>query len=94
MIHDFSDSSTGGFYFTSQHAERLITRAKDAQDGSVPSGNSMAAWSLSVWLIGQDAMTTARLLNGTIESAWELMERGADGIRTMASRPRRTPQYR
>jgi uncharacterized protein YyaL (SSP411 family) len=36
----------GGFFFTADDHEQLIARHKDLQDGSVPSGNSMAAYAL------------------------------------------------
>jgi uncharacterized protein len=42
MIRFFSDSK-GGFYYTAHDHEQLITRTKDMQDGSVPSGNATAA---------------------------------------------------
>ncbi len=42
MVTYFQDDA-GGFFFTANDAEPLITRFKDLQDGSVPSGNSMAA---------------------------------------------------
>jgi uncharacterized protein YyaL (SSP411 family) len=46
MITDFHDDQRGGFFYTPQHHERLITRAKEFQDSSVPSGNSLAAQAL------------------------------------------------
>ena len=45
MIAHYSDP-TGGFFFTADDAEALIARTKDLQDGSVPSGNAMAATAL------------------------------------------------
>jgi hypothetical protein len=43
LAEDFWDESGGGFFFTAKDHERLITRTKPAYDGSVPSGNSLAA---------------------------------------------------
>jgi uncharacterized protein YyaL (SSP411 family) len=43
MLKDFGDDEGGGFFFTAHDHEQLITRQKDLQDGSVPSGNGMAA---------------------------------------------------
>jgi uncharacterized protein YyaL (SSP411 family) len=41
----FADA-TGGYFFTSTHGEKLITRFKDEHDGSTPSANSVMAMNL------------------------------------------------
>jgi len=46
MIERFADEKSGGFFSTASDAEALIARAKDAYDGAVPSGNSLAALDL------------------------------------------------
>ncbi len=46
MIDQFWDEDQGGFYFVGRDHEPLIVRGKDPQDGSVPSGNSMAVTAL------------------------------------------------
>ncbi len=46
MIQDFSDTSTGMFFYTPKGSEELIARPKDSQDHATPSGNSMAATAL------------------------------------------------
>jgi uncharacterized protein YyaL (SSP411 family) len=46
MLREFWDSSDGGFFFCGASHEQLITRTKDAQDSSMPSGNSMAVLAL------------------------------------------------
>ena len=43
MIDIFWDKKDGGFYFTGKGNEDLITVSKDAYDGALPSGNSVAA---------------------------------------------------
>ncbi len=43
MIEHHWDAAEGGFYFTPDDGEKLITRTKDAFDQAVPSGLSMAA---------------------------------------------------
>src|SRR5208282_5038802 len=40
MLERFEDRENGGFFFTSDDHEALITRSKAAFDGSTPSGNS------------------------------------------------------
>ncbi|GAC1451194.1 MAG: thioredoxin domain-containing protein [Isosphaeraceae bacterium] len=42
MIEDFHDPKAGGFFFTAGDHEKLIARPKDATDGVLPSGNSVA----------------------------------------------------
>ena len=46
MIDKFWDANKGGFYFTSSDGEQLITRTKEAYDGAIPSGNSIALLNL------------------------------------------------
>ena len=43
MLAHFWDPHAGGFFFTSDDHEALIVRSKPAFDGSIPSGNSVAA---------------------------------------------------
>ncbi len=46
MIAKFWDATEGGFFFTSDDHEELITRTKDYFDNATPSGNSVAALAL------------------------------------------------
>ena len=46
ILERFIDKEKGGFFFTSDDHEALITRSKAAFDGSTPSGNSAAAMAL------------------------------------------------
>jgi uncharacterized protein YyaL (SSP411 family) len=43
VLAEFEDREAGGFFYTAHDHEQLISRQKDVQDGSVPSGNSIAA---------------------------------------------------
>ncbi|MDY7034681.1 MAG: thioredoxin domain-containing protein, partial [Thermodesulfobacteriota bacterium] len=43
MIDIFWDKEGGGLYFTGKGNETLITKSKEAHDGALPSGNSVAA---------------------------------------------------
>jgi uncharacterized protein len=45
-LSHFWDAAEGGFFFTSDDHETLIVRSKPSFDGSIPSGNSVAAMSL------------------------------------------------
>ena len=46
IVERFIDREKGGFFFTSDDHEALITRSKAAFDGSTPSGNSAAVMAL------------------------------------------------
>ncbi len=46
ILERFIDKEKGGFFFTSDDHEALITRSKAAFDGSTPSGNSAAVMAL------------------------------------------------
>jgi uncharacterized protein len=42
MLREFWDDTSGAFFYTGKSHEQLISRAKPAFDGSIPSGNAMA----------------------------------------------------
>ena len=46
QIESFWDKEIGGFYFTNEVSEDLITRQKEIYDGALPSGNSVAMLNL------------------------------------------------
>ena len=46
FIEHFLDQRHGGFYFTADDAERLLTRQKEIYDGAIPSSNSIVMWNL------------------------------------------------
>lgn len=46
LMKHFWDEKDGGFYFTADDGEELITRQKDVYDGAIPSGNSVAMLNL------------------------------------------------
>ncbi len=46
VIENFWDADKGGFFFTGTNAEELLIRKKDAYDGAMPSGNSVALFNL------------------------------------------------
>ena len=46
IMDEYFLDKQGGFFFTAEDTEKLITRYKDQHDGSVPSGNAMAAMAL------------------------------------------------
>ncbi len=46
MLARFADEDGGGLYFSAADAEKLLVRSMDAQDGAIPSGNSVAAMNM------------------------------------------------
>ncbi|MFX1341614.1 MAG: thioredoxin domain-containing protein, partial [Promethearchaeota archaeon] len=46
LLTHFWDKAGGGFFFTADDAEDLLVRKKDAYDGAIPSGNSVAMLNL------------------------------------------------
>jgi uncharacterized protein YyaL (SSP411 family) len=70
----FADNELGGFYYTADDHEQLIARHKDFQDGSVPSGNAMAATALLRLgkLCGRGDYLQAA--EGTLRAGMHLME--------------------
>jgi len=46
LLQHFWDGDHGGFFFTSNTAEKQFIRPKDFHDGAIPSGNSVAAMNM------------------------------------------------
>ncbi len=46
LMKSFWDDKSGGFYFTSNDGEELISRTKEIYDGAIPAGNSVAMLNL------------------------------------------------
>jgi uncharacterized protein YyaL (SSP411 family) len=46
LVRHFWDAEGGGFYFSADESENLLVRQKDAYDGAIPSGNSIAMLNL------------------------------------------------
>ncbi len=46
QIKRFYDADGGAFFFTAADGQKLLARTKDANDGAIPSGNSVAALNL------------------------------------------------
>jgi uncharacterized protein len=82
VLAHFRDPA-GGFFYTADDHEQLIARHKDLQDGSVPSGNSMAAYALL--RLGKLTGRTEYLdaAHQTLEIAQGLMERSPTGAGQM-----------
>jgi uncharacterized protein YyaL (SSP411 family) len=75
MLAHFADREGGGFFYTPDDGEQLISRQKDLQDSATPSGNSMAATALVRLgkLTGQTEFLEAAV--GSMRAAVGLMQR-------------------
>jgi uncharacterized protein YyaL (SSP411 family) len=85
MVREFWDTVDGGFFYTGQSHEQLIARAKPVFDGSIPSGNSIAAQvvlRLYHYTARDDYLTKAERL---IKSYYDVMERQPFGFAHMLS---------
>jgi uncharacterized protein YyaL (SSP411 family) len=82
VLTHFRDPA-GGFFYTADDHEQLIARHKDLQDGSVPSGNSMAAYALL--RLGKLTGRTVYLdaAHQTLGAALGIMERSPAGAGQM-----------
>jgi uncharacterized protein len=47
MIDLYYDNNNGGFYFSGESNEKLVTKSKPIYDGAIPSGNSVATYCLA-----------------------------------------------
>ena len=75
LVAEFADREAGGFFFTGSAHERLVDRPKIAFDGSIPSGNAVAAETMMRLghLTGDEAYT--ELARATLGLFGEVLER-------------------
>ena len=82
MLREFSDPA-GGFFYTAESHETLITRTKDSHDGSTPSGNSMAATALARLAILADRPDFGAAAEQTLAAFGGLMAESPGGTGQM-----------
>ncbi len=77
MLEHFWDDEEGGLFFTGTYSEELLVRKKDAYDGAIPSGNSVAAMNLirlarflGNTILEENASETIRAFSGIIHRAY------------------------
>ncbi len=83
LLEEFADDSQGGFYFTGNQHETLITRSKSFADEAIPSGNAVAAVALGRLghLLGETRYLQAA--ENTIKAAWSYLTQMASAHSTM-----------
>ncbi len=85
MIEHFHDSNGGGFFQAADDGERTIARHKDAYDGAVPSGNSMAM--MNLLRIGRLAADPEmeRMAEGVIRAFYCMVRKAPAGFTELLS---------
>ncbi|MHB8861285.1 MAG: thioredoxin domain-containing protein [Pirellulaceae bacterium] len=83
VLRHFPDSHQGGFFFTADDHESLITRTKEVFDGSVPSSNAMMATALVRLgkLTGRQDLLEAA--HRTLKSALPIMRTAPEAVAQM-----------
>ncbi|MEZ5671819.1 MAG: hypothetical protein R3E08_05330 [Thiotrichaceae bacterium] len=83
LLVEFIDETNGGFYFTGQSHETLITRPKSYSDDSLPSGNGIAAFALSrlSFLLGEPIYLQAS--ERAVQAAWSHILQMPDAHNTL-----------
>jgi len=73
LITHFTDSTSGGFYFTADDHEQVLYRPKSFMDEAIPAGNAVAAKCL--FLLG-NLLGESRYINAaekTLQAGWPLL---------------------
>jgi len=83
LLRDFFDHDNGGFYFTAQQHEKLITRPKSFNDDAIPSGNGIAASALGKlgYLLAEPRYL--EVAEKTIKASWSQLKEHAYVNNTM-----------
>jgi len=83
LLRHFEDQEHGGFYFTADDHEVLISRPKSFSDEAIPAGNAIVAQVLLRlgWLLGEPRYLSAA--ERTLRAAWPAMSRHPEGHASM-----------
>ena len=83
MLRHFEDAQAGGFFFTADDHEALISRPKSFSDDALPAGNAIAARALLRlgYLLGEPRYLAAAAR--TLRAAWPAMLKYPEGHASM-----------
>ncbi len=83
LLADFAAGVAGGFTFSAAHNELMPLQTREAYDGAMPSGNSIAAWTLARFgsITGRSEFTDAAI--GTVEAFAAAIDRYPTGFAFM-----------
>jgi uncharacterized protein YyaL (SSP411 family) len=83
MIERFGDSERGGFFFTSDDHEQLLTRNRSLHDGALPSGSGVASELLLRLALHLDAEELRAPAVGTLRAYHPIVERAPAGFSSL-----------
>jgi uncharacterized protein len=83
LLTHFEDSENGGFYFTADDHEALIHRSRSFADEAIPSGNALAAQSLTRLGLLLGEMRYLDAAARTLRASWSSLERYPHGHAAM-----------
>jgi uncharacterized protein len=83
MLRHFEDATVGGFFFTADDQEALISRPKSFNDDAIPAGNAIAARALLRlgYLLGEPRYLEAA--ERTLRAAWAAVRKYPDAHASM-----------
>jgi uncharacterized protein YyaL (SSP411 family) len=83
MLRHFEDAAIGGFFFTADDQEALISRPKSFSDDAIPAGNAIAARALLRlgYLLGEPRYLLAA--ERTLRAAWAAVQKYPDAHASM-----------
>jgi uncharacterized protein YyaL (SSP411 family) len=84
LLAEFEDADAGGFFFTGTSHERLFHRPKPGHDQATPSGNAIAAWTLTRLALVTGEDWYARAARRTVALFYPQMRDSPAGFAAMA----------
>jgi len=83
LLSHFQDAEQGGFFFTADDHEVLISRSKSFSDEALPAGNAVAAQALCQlgYLLAEPRYLSAA--ERTLRASWEALQRYPEGHASM-----------
>ena len=87
LFDGFRDDKEGGFFFTPDDAEELLTRPKELYDGAIPSGNSDSLYQCHTFVPDNRQARYGRCSARNLQSFSHTGGCHADGLYAISVRP-------
>ncbi|KTC78005.1 thioredoxin domain-containing protein [Legionella brunensis] len=75
ILTNFTDETSGGFFFTGENHEKLLYRPKPMMDDAIPSGNGVLVHSLFILGHLLDEIRYTEAAEQTLKAAWTMLIR-------------------